>query len=469
MASAYTFPTLDLQPVRITQLSLYPTTLLSLNDILPVVQMSTVTTTKATILQIRSTVLKDIDVPTLTSTFISNNAMQTGSVEAENIRISGGTTPLLRVNTNTVSYTYPLNIQSIAQGVGSAFTLSPYINVKPDSYFKVGIVIDSQDASPFIVNSYSSSDDRNVIRGYTARGTITSPTAVQADDTIFALRGFSHYGGSTGQYHGAGLGGQADISFCASGNQTTSNAGSYITFSTQRENTVTENIKERVRITDEGYVGIGTSTPLRSLVVAGDSGEGSDVYIQANHEDTYFGTAGPALIFGLKRNVSSGLYAKTNDVLGVISGRGHSTDSTVSTDGEGNANAAYISFRASGDFNSKSTTGGYISFYTADAGVLGQAVKITNDKKLYVYGDIVLSGKVDGDLNRVYEFTYTTGVSDYTVTHNLNNRNLIIQVYETYTDHIEIVLVGVKSYDNSIVVSMSSGINGKIYRVIVQK
>ncbi len=93
-----------------------------------------------------------------------------------------------------------------------------------------------------------------------ARGTPAAPTAVQTDDILggLAVRG---YGATT---FSAGRG---QVMFKAAENWTDSANGTYLQFTTTPLGAA--DWAERMRITPDGYVGIGTTSPAQMLSVAG--------------------------------------------------------------------------------------------------------------------------------------------------------------------------------------------------------
>lgn len=94
------------------------------------------------------------------------------------------------------------------------------------------------------------------------RGTTLAPTAVLGDDTIFSLSGTGW--GDTG-YPATSVG---SISMHADGGIfTDTSRATYIRFNTSATTTITQ--LERMRITGDGYVGIGTTSPYAKLSVDG--------------------------------------------------------------------------------------------------------------------------------------------------------------------------------------------------------
>jgi ethanolamine utilization microcompartment shell protein EutS len=94
-----------------------------------------------------------------------------------------------------------------------------------------------------------------------ARGTSTTPSAVQTDDILggLAVRGFGATQFSTGR---------GQVMFRAAENWTDSKQGTYLSLTTTP--TGSASYVERMRILSSGYVGIGTITPAVTLQVVGD-------------------------------------------------------------------------------------------------------------------------------------------------------------------------------------------------------
>jgi hypothetical protein len=94
----------------------------------------------------------------------------------------------------------------------------------------------------------------------TARGTQSSPSAVQQGDFLGPY--------VTQAFDGSVFGSAGQIIYYADQNWTSSQHGSYLTFTTVADGTTSAT--ERMRINNAGNVGIGTTTPAAQLDVAGN-------------------------------------------------------------------------------------------------------------------------------------------------------------------------------------------------------
>jgi hypothetical protein len=119
-----------------------------------------------------------------------------------------------------------------------------------------------------------------VLVGKRSRGTIASPTALLAADEIFRM-------GVIGNYNGAYDQNRKFFLVQAGENWTASQMGFDIALLT-RTNGTTGSPTERVRILNNGNVGIGTATPTAKLHVVGDAtftGSVTGGNIQATYQD----------------------------------------------------------------------------------------------------------------------------------------------------------------------------------------
>ena len=111
--------------------------------------------------------------------------------------------------------------------------------------------------------------------GRRANGTLSAPTALTTNANIMAMQGRGYYSNASGSVQGFTSGSRAYMKFFAAENWTDTAQGSYITLATVQKGTIpvggptSGTATERVRITDVGWVGIGTSTPAAMLEVNG--------------------------------------------------------------------------------------------------------------------------------------------------------------------------------------------------------
>lgn len=112
------------------------------------------------------------------------------------------------------------------------------------------------------VDNYTTTPNAG-IRGRTARGSKASPTASQLDDVLVSLTGIG-YGSSFGGGADVGIFGRAAETFVS-----TTNKGSYLTFETTPIGSATR--AEVARISAAGFLGIGNTSPLTAVDIAGAS------------------------------------------------------------------------------------------------------------------------------------------------------------------------------------------------------
>jgi len=136
-----------------------------------------------------------------------------------------------------------------------------------------------------------------------ARGTLALPSALQANDVIFGMgaRGYTGSAFTTGAK-------VAVVGYAAETWSSTAN-GTYITFNTTDKTTTT--LDERIRITDAGLVGIGTTGPGAKLTVQ-TSGTtdilnlfetgGTEVFTVLESGSVGIGTTSPATILNIVKD-----------------------------------------------------------------------------------------------------------------------------------------------------------------------
>lgn len=176
------------------------------------------------------------------------------------------TTILTKVDGDFAAQTGAATIS--AAGSNQNVTLTPSGSGNSILNGNVGINV----SSPLFLVHASGTDPAIVIDGYdastsptpqfmtrAARGTASSPSAIQTDDTIggFSARAYGATAFSSTT--------KANVEFGASENWTDSAQGTYIQFRTTATGTTTKGI--RMRISPNGDVGIGTTSPIGLLTL----------------------------------------------------------------------------------------------------------------------------------------------------------------------------------------------------------
>ena len=107
--------------------------------------------------------------------------------------------------------------------------------------------------------------------GRHARGTMAAPAALMANDNIFTIQGRGYYSSADGTNQGFSPSSRAFIKIFAAENWTDIGQGAYISFATTPAGTNpgSSSATEKMRLTDMGYLGIGTTTPASPLSVNG--------------------------------------------------------------------------------------------------------------------------------------------------------------------------------------------------------
>lgn len=142
-------------------------------------------------------------------------------------------------------------------------------------------------------------------------------------------------------------------------------------------------------VTSAGYVGIGTSTPTRALVIEGDSGVASDLIIRSV-ENVSNTNDGPIIAF---QNKPLSGYAINGNNCGYIGARGFTTVAAKSGS-DGYFQFAGIGFKSTGNFNTLSSTQGCIIFNTVSGGGLNyERMRINHDGNVGI-GDTTPDSKL---------------------------------------------------------------------------
>lgn len=145
-------------------------------------------------------------------------------------------------------------------GVGVGFgstSVTPASGLVPAAKFHV-----RGNSSTLFHDSYSSDTAGASFYGRKARGTVTSPSQVLADDNLTALNGRGYHSGGAFGTVNVGL-----VGIYAAENFTSTAQGTYMTVGTTPTGSTTR--AERLRVTSSGNFGIATTAPTSTLHVAG--------------------------------------------------------------------------------------------------------------------------------------------------------------------------------------------------------
>ena len=180
-----------------------------------------------------------------------------------------------------------INAKTLVSNDAITSTLTAYDsvnigNVKYNNQQGVGYpslnIVRTSDDRIIAIESINDNSNGNNVRSFYARGNQSLKKALSADDDIIRITGFSHNGINYPNY---GAGGNASIRFIAAGDQSSTNAGAYISLHTTRMETISTT-SERMRIADNGFVGINTTNPLSTLHVEGSLLVTENLNVSAN-------------------------------------------------------------------------------------------------------------------------------------------------------------------------------------------
>ncbi len=144
----------------------------------------------------------------------------------------------LQINTSAPSANpHPYRVGFLVNGEGTNLT------------GRIGLRVASDIETPYIL-------------AHRSRGTLDAPTAVQTGDVLLSILPIPYDGTSYGTY-------ASEIRFAASENWSPTNKGSDIVFKTVPNGQVSQ--ITAVKISNDGFVGIGTASPQRKLHVSGDA------------------------------------------------------------------------------------------------------------------------------------------------------------------------------------------------------
>ena len=203
-------------------------------------------------------------------------------------------------------------------------------------------------------NDKTTAGNRNHIIIQRAR----SAGPVTAGDTLGGIAIGGKYNGSTYSY---GWDGGSEMTAWAAENWSATNRGSALSFNTTPNGTAL--VAERMRIDQNGNVGIGTTNPVNSLQINSDNTSGHGITING------YGTSGNQIaLFHVNGSIAAPTNMTTNSNLGQISGSGYWTGKAnpyyESTDGS----RVKIAFYAAEDWTSSTANGTYMVFTTTPTG-----------------------------------------------------------------------------------------------------
>jgi len=205
--------------------------------------------------------------------------LRIGSDGSITINDTGVSTADVRMEGDTNANLFFLDASTDRVGIGTSSPQFPFHVISEDG---PAIVPEIYSGSPDVAVTYA-----NII-ARSARGTQASPAALKTDDIIFAVSGRGYDGTQWTPL------GRAIINGNAAEDWTNSATGTYIVFRTVPIGSTT--VAERMRILDNGNVGIGDSTPDYKLDVNGTFGftpgtsvtpvDNGDVVIEATNNTT---------------------------------------------------------------------------------------------------------------------------------------------------------------------------------------
>ncbi|MES2623250.1 MAG: tail fiber domain-containing protein [Patescibacteria group bacterium] len=150
------------------------------------------------------------------------------------------------------------NVFSVASN-GTVFvnknTVNNAVFAQPDTQNGLKIIGAQSTQNSILMQAYGSAN--NVVTGYTTPGTPDAPTATLAETFILRLQG--------GGYTGSAYASRAEIAIASTENWSATSTGANIRFLTTANGGTTRT--EKMRIDSNGFVGIGTTTPLALLSV----------------------------------------------------------------------------------------------------------------------------------------------------------------------------------------------------------
>ena len=176
-------------------------------------------------------------------------------------KFDGGGTP---VDTLNVTENNSGNVGIGITNPNAKLAVSANTATPPSTPGIIGYFANANESNTFMTaDSYGNGVVHSDFLFRRARGTMAAPLAVQADDIVgqIQMRGYGATGFSTTA--------RAGIRLTAAENWSDAAQGAYLAFMTNPIGSATINV-ERMRLTDAGNLGLGTTAPAAKLEVGGD-------------------------------------------------------------------------------------------------------------------------------------------------------------------------------------------------------
>lgn len=197
-----------------------------------------------------------------------------GSVTSGSVITALGYTPADGASVTAISSSLSTTNASVASVSSSVFSVSSTVTSLANTVAASFAAITSSGGTLQIVKEWTTNSSTNIIAAFDsygadtsrislrrANGSIASPTAITAGQSL----GNINFRGHDGSAFGSGA--NAAITAFAAENFSASGTGTVLTFATTPVSTI--GAGERMRIDSTGYVGIGTQTPVTTLDVSG--------------------------------------------------------------------------------------------------------------------------------------------------------------------------------------------------------
>ncbi|MEO8637952.1 MAG: tail fiber domain-containing protein [Candidatus Taylorbacteria bacterium] len=201
--------------------------------------------------------------------FITNPATSNTGVEAMRIDRTGNigigtTTPLAKLSVKGAGSTTGVNFQTTNSSDTPLFTILDSGNVGiGTSAPQQQLTLSGTSSVSMLTEIFSNDTASGGILGLKARGTLGTPAVPQANDNLFSIGAGGYNTVTMYNYNKAFFGMKASQTWTSTAN------GTYMTFETTPNGSTTR--AERMRITDAGNIGIGTTTPSAKLQISSDT------------------------------------------------------------------------------------------------------------------------------------------------------------------------------------------------------